>query len=205
MEFLIVALFGILILLVVFFGYFFLGGLYFGTSLSNAELGAFGSYFGGLAGPLLTFISVLLIVYTIRQQKLNLESVSDENIKQDMLRYLNKIDDEIAHLLTRRIHIDNERVVEVGDVVSGISKPTNFDESSYRVAMDKLLRLTANYCEAIALYRENVNGYFIFRAHQQRAKELVKYLENNTKYLHGIAGPTLNFCQMHLDGKKDNT
>ena len=204
MEFVIVALLGLLILAAVFLGYFFVGGFSLERSVSNTDWGSFGSYFGGVAGPLLTFISVLLIVYTVRQQRLHLESMSDENLKQDMLRYLSKLDDEISHLLTRRIHIGNERYAEIGDMVSGISSPTEFQESSYRAAMDKLLRLTANYCEAIALYRANVNGYFVFRAHQQRAEELVKYLEGQTKYLYQMAAPTLKFCRMHLEGVNES-
>lgn len=213
MQFIVVAIIGLCILAAVFISYFVLGGFALGPSSSTVDWGAFGSYFGGVAGPLLTFISVVLIVYTLRQQRFQLESMSEENLKQDMLRYLSKIDDEISHLLTRRIQVGdyranntlvgNERYVEIGDMISGLETPDHMDEQSYKAAMDKLLRLTASYCEAIALYRANINGYFIFRAYQQRGEELVCFLEKNTKYLYQMAVPTLGFCKMHLEGREN--
>jgi len=62
MEFVIVIVLGLLVLIAVLLGYFLLGGFSLDPSLANTDWGAFGSYFGGLAGPLLTFISVILIV-----------------------------------------------------------------------------------------------------------------------------------------------
>ena len=168
MEFVVVIIVGICILAAVFLSYFIVGSFVLDASASNADWGSFGSYFGGVAGPLIAFISVLLIVYTLRRQRFQLESIIKENMKQDMLRYLDKLDDQISHLLTRKIHIEGMRYIEIGDMVSGIENPAKLHESSFKAAMDKLLKLTANYCEAIALYRENVNGYFIFQAHQQR-------------------------------------
>jgi len=200
MEIAIVAAIGVIILLGVFLSYFFIGNFTLNAATENLDWSAFGSYFGGTAGPLLTFISILLLVYTIRQQRSHLESMHEENIKQDMLRYLNKIDDEITHVLTREIHIGNLAFAQLGDILSGIVTPAQFQESSFKAALEKLMQQTANYCEAIALYRENVNGHFIFRAHQQRAAELVSYLESNKKYLNQMAGPALTFCKMHLEG-----
>ena len=197
MEFIVVAIIGLCILVAVFLSYFLVGEFALDPSVSNVDWGSFGSYFGGVSGPLLSFISVLLLVYTLRQQRFQLVSMSEENTKHDMLRYLEKLDGQIAHLLTRQIHVGNMRYVEIGDMVSGIENPAELHEASFKAALDKLLKLTAIYCEAIALYRENVNGYFIFRAHQQKALELVNYLDGNKNRLSEMAGPTLEFCKMH--------
>lgn len=196
MQTLILALIGIGIALLIFLSYFFFGQFSPEPSTQNADWGAFGSYFGGIAGPVFTFISALFIAATIRQQR-------EEMTKQDMLRYLMKIDDDISHLLTRRIHVGNDRYVELGDMVSGIESPAEFHAPSYKAALEKLLKLTASYCEAIALYRANVDGYFIFKAYQQRARELVAYLGEKTKYLNQMAGPTLGFCKLHIEGASD--
>ncbi|WP_071873539.1 hypothetical protein [Atopomonas hussainii] len=200
MEIVIVAVIGVVILLGVFLAYFFIGDFTLSAATENLDWSAFGSYFGGVAGPFLTFISILLLVYTIRQQRFHLESMHEENIKQDMLRYLNKIDDEITHVLTREIHIGNLAFAQLGDILGGIVTPAQFQESSFKAALEKLMRQTASYCEAIALYRANVNGHFIFRAHQQRAAELLSYLESNQKHLSHMAGATLKLCKMHLEG-----
>lgn len=196
MHTLLLVLVGFGMALLIFASYFFLGQFSPVPSMENADWGAFGSYFGGIAGPAFTFLSALFIAATIRQQR-------QEMIKQDMLRYLMKIDDDISHLLTREIHVGNNRFVELGDMVSGIESPAGFHEPSYKAALEKLLRLTASYCEAIALYRANVDGYFIFKAYQQRARELVAYLGERTKYLNQMAGPTLGFCKLHIEGSSD--
>jgi hypothetical protein len=196
MQILHLVLAGVGIALLIFASYFFFGRFLPVPSTENADWGAFGSYFGGIAGPVFTFFSALLIAATIRQQR-------QEMIKQDMLRYIMKIDEDISHLLTRGIHVGNNRYVELGDMVSGIESPAGFHEQSYRAALERLMRLTALYCEAIALYRANVDGYFIFKAYQQRARELVAYLEQRTNYLNPMAGPALGFCKLHLEGSAD--
>jgi hypothetical protein len=171
------------------------------TSSTISDWGAFGNYFGGVAGPLLTLISTLVIVYTVMQQGFQIETSIKESLKNDILRFILKIDDEISHLLTREIEIENIRRVEFGDLVSGIKQSNDFSVLPYKAAMKKLLIFTANYCQAISQYRDNVNGHFIFKEYQQRAVELVAYLEKNKEYLDQMAGITLTFCKMHLEGR----
>ncbi|MCJ1881873.1 hypothetical protein [Pseudomonas nitroreducens] len=200
MELIVVGLLGVVVILGVFLSYFYIGDFSLSASSENIDWSSFGSYFGGVAGPLLTFISVFLLVYTIRQQRVQLESMFEENIKQDMLRYLGRIDDEILRLLGKEINVGEMGLVQFGDIVSGLFVPAQVHEASFRVMLERLMQHTAYYCEAIALYRENVNSYFVFKAHRQRAEELVSYLENNLERLGQMAGPSLVFCRMHLEG-----
>ncbi len=197
----IICLLGLGLLALVFSLFCFREYLFPNASFTISDWGAFGNYFGGFAGPLLTLISTLVIVYTVMQQGFQIETSIKESQKNDILRSISKIDDEISHLLTREIEIDNIRRIEFGDLVSGIEQSKDFSELPYKALMKKLLIITANYCQAISLYRDNVNGHFIFKDYQQKAGELVEYLENNKEYLDQMAGITLTFCKMHLEGR----
>jgi hypothetical protein len=192
---------GVLILTVIGVAYVWLGGFNSDISGTNANLANFGNYFGGVAGPLITFLSVILIVCTLHQQNCQMKVMFKENLKQDMIRYLNKLEEEISHLLTRPIPSENFRYVEFGDLVNGLETSAELNEGIYQEAMNKLLKLTASYCEAIALYRANVNEHFVFKAHLVKARDLVEFLERNVKYLYQMAPPTLAFCKMHLEGE----
>jgi hypothetical protein len=196
-----VAIVGLAIFIFVLAGYFLFGHFALKSSSSNSDWGSFGSYFGGVAGPLLTFLSTLLIVFTIYQQQTQIHETQSESLKLDMLRYLDKIDAEIMHLLSRPILVDQSHYVEFGDLVYGIEYPRSNMPKSFKAALRRLFRLTSHYSESIALYRENVNGYFVFRAHQAKAREFIDYLEKHSSELDPLAGVTLAFCRNHIDGK----
>lgn len=171
--------------------------------LSDAsELDEFGTFFGGVAGPILSFISILLVVYTLKQQQEQSKAIYEENIKQDNLRYLNKIGEDIDRFMSTDIVLGGDQKVELGNLVYGVEKVLwGYEDESIR-AINRLLKLTTHYCEAIAMYRENVNSYFVFKAHKLRASELVEYLETQVDLIGGMSGPTLAICRSHLNGEE---
>lgn len=165
----------------------------------------FGKYFGGVAGTLLAFISILLLVYTVYLQSEQLESAQHQMLKSDLLAHVTKADDEIGHWLGRQIALPSlsGATVEFGDVVWDLLEPRQVDAKEFQRAVVRLHVLTCLYCEALALYRDNIDPYFIFKYHRQKAESLLKFLTAHQEQLGQMAGPSLQFCQMHLDGKHE--
>lgn len=176
-----------------------------GHSLSHnaTDWAAFGEYFGGVAGTLLAFISILLLVYTVSLQSDQLADAQRETLKRDLLAHVTKADDEISHWLGRQIALPSlsGATVEFGDVVGGLLEPHQVDAREFKQAVVRLHVLTCLYCEALALYRDNIDPYFIFKYHRQKAESLLKFLTEHAQLLDQMAGPSLLFCQMHLDGR----
>lgn len=171
--------------------------------LNGIDWGDFGSFIGGVVGPLLLFIVLLMIIRTIRQQSQYFDKIFDESKRIEMLRHLGKIDDDITRLLSHEFAVGGQ-YVQLGDLVDGLSDANIAlrDNPTYRATMDKLLKLTATYCEAIGSYRNDIASQFTFDIHQQRARELHAYLESNREVLNPMIKQALSYCKMHLDGKK---
>ena len=165
----------------------------------------FGAYFGGVAGTFLAFISILLLVYTLVLQGKQLADAQHEMRKRDLLAHVTKADDEIGNWLSRQIALPSlsGATVEFGDVVWGLLEPKQVDAKEFKRAVVRLHVLTCLYCEALALYRDNIDPYFIFKYHRQKAESLLKFLTEHRELLGQMAGPSLQFCQMHLDGKHE--
>jgi hypothetical protein len=176
-----------------------------GQALSNhGEAWAFfGEYFGGVAGPLLSFISILLLVYTVNLQIQQQSRIQEETLKRDVLAHISKADKEIDQWLRRKLATNtiSDQTVEFGDVVWGILPDTLVSTREFKPAVIRLNRLTFLYCEALALYRANINEHFIFRYHKQKAQSLVDFLKAHEALLPVNERPALHFAQMHLDGE----
>lgn len=171
--------------------------------LATIDWGDFGNYMSGIAGPLLLLIVLLMMLSLIRKQAHHFNKLFDESKQLEMLRHLGKIDDDITRLLCHELVV-GDRQIQLGDFVDGLTDPTTHlrDNPSYRAAMDRLLKLTSTYCEAIGTYRNDLASRFAFDIHLQRARELHSYLERNRDSLNPMVKQALSYCKMHLDGKK---
>lgn len=174
-------------------------------SYSATDWANFGSYFGGVAGTLLAFISILLLVYTIHVQGRQLADAQHEALKRDLLAHVTRADDEIGSWLRHQIALPSlsGATVEFGDVVWGLLESKQVNAVEFKRAVVRLHVLTCLYCEALALYRENIDSYFIFKYYRQKAESLLKFLTKHQALLGQMAGPSLEFCRMHLDGKHE--
>lgn len=185
-----------------FYKYVGLGQL---LSASAADWGVFGDYFGGVSGSLLSFISVLLILYTIDQQRIQIEITRDDALKKDLLQNVSKASDEVDWWLRKRLAAQQgDKEVEFGDIVWGIVRPEYANQREFSLALIRLHKLTCNYCVSLGLYKDNIDAYFIFQQHSQKADELISFLEQHQDKLPNMAGPSLEFCKLHIHGKSED-
>ena len=161
----------------------------------------FGTYFGGVAGPLLTFLTVLLLVYTINQQTGQIASADRETLKRDLLAHITKADEEIDHWLQRQLPAPRPDgyMVEFGDIVWGLVKFDGASIPEFRIALARLHTLTCLYCEALGLYRDNINLYFIFTYHRKKAESLLAFLQKNKEHLDPMLDISIAFCRTNLE------
>jgi hypothetical protein len=168
-------------------------------SSKGEDWSTFGEYFGGVAGALLSFVSIILLVYTIRLQMQQISDAQDEVLKRDLLAHITKADDEIERWLQRRLATVSlsEQTIEFGDVVWGVLQPKQVSPQEFKPAVGRLLVLTALYCEAIALYRDNINPYFILRYHKQKAESLLSFISGQSHLVEGMARASIAMS-LHL-------
>lgn len=201
MAFLIFAILALVFLGGIFSVYFIFGPGLLVEAPAYADWGDYGSFFGGIATPVLLFVAILLIIHIMRQQSRHLQSVFSEGKKLDLMRFLSNIDDEIAHLLNRPLQMEDKRKIDFGDLISDMARSSGVRDPAYKPAMNKLLKLTSSYCEAIGSAREHINDHFVLSLHYRKAKDVLRYLEKNPSTLHPMARQALTYCKMHLEGK----
>ena len=206
-KILIVLLAGLMLVISVSAAYYIFVGAGHTISTSGDDWGNCGDYFGGVAGALLSFLSILLLVYTIHLQSQQLSDTQHEVLKRDLLVHVTKADDEIERWLQRKLatHDSFEVATEFGDIVWGIVDRDYVSTKEFKNAVIRLNSLTFLYCESLALYRSNIDSYFIFKHHKQKAQSLVDFLAKHESLIPVLARPALKFSQMHLDGEHDLT
>lgn len=199
-QFLIVFLAGMAVMLVTALVFYNFVGQGAAISSQSADWALFGDYFGGVAGTILAFVSVILFFYTILQQRKALEHTQDEALKLDVLRFLAKLDEDIESWLRRELAREPNQLVQFGDIVRGIVPSRGMNLTELSAANERLLQITCQYCAAIQLYQVNTNEPFIYRYHAKKADELLTYLSKNLQSLNSMAQVSISNCQNCLDG-----
>lgn len=210
-----VALAAIAILVGVFLGYFVFGGVSLGPGSDPAEWGHFGSYFGGLAGPLLTAGGALFIAYQIMLQRAEIAKADRNAMAREYLHHIDQIAARIAALLARPVSVGSDPQVVFGDVVMEIAPDAamfHVDRHAVMAASDRLLREAGQYCEAIRLYRDNLGltsaankSEFMLRGHVQAADEYLGFLRKHLDWLGSMGGPAIMTAAhlLHEDPDED--
>jgi uncharacterized membrane protein len=195
-PYLVVAGIAAIVVVAVCLPFYFVVGANSSLSDSAGDWADFATYVGNLLGPALAFVSILLVLYTISQRDL-------ESRKRDQLTNVEKAEEAVSHWLRRSLPATQGSSREFGDVVWGLVKSADTDDSHLRRANERLLELVCHYSETIALYGENIDHHFIYRFHYKQADKLISYLEANASTLQGMAGPSLAHCRQLLSPRDD--
>lgn len=196
----IVFLTGLIVIAVAVWTFYNYVGIGQSFSADSSDWSDFGSYFGGVVGPIFSFLSIILLVYTIFQQSKNIDLATNEALKLDILRYVSRSDEEIDNWLKTEIAYSQDKtVVQLGMIVWGVVKPSCVNEKELAVCLERLLKLTCSYTSAIALYEDNVDPYFIYRHHYTKAMDLINFLENHKQGLSQMAAPSLAMSRHQLE------
>lgn len=203
-KLLIIILIGLLALSLCAAAFYFYVGVGKSISANGADWSDFGGFYGGVVGPILSFISIILLVYSINQQADANELTSDETTKLDMLRYMSGSEQEIElWLKTELASSQSNKEVQLGLIVWGVVKPNYVNQQELGACLERLLKLTCAYCSSIALYEANVDPYFIYKQHCSKATELIEFLKQHVALLGQMAGPSLAMCE-HLLNEANN-
>lgn len=178
--------------------FYFAVGINQHLSESINDWAAFGGYFGGVAAPLLSFISIILILQTIHSQRIAAQ-------KQDLLAYVSKAEEDVDSWLKRRLAVasigSEKDTVEFGDVVWGIADVTYVNKKEFTHALEHLLKLTCKYSESISLYQDNINTYFVIKHHRMKAQDILGFIKHNNDSVNPMAPASIQACFNLLDGK----
>jgi hypothetical protein len=202
MMILLFALGGLLVLAGTIGAYALLGG--FGRALSpnSIEWANFGSYVGGVAGPMLSFLALMAVVWTIRLQYDLLRRDHEKQTADQHIRWLEGIYRDILDLLNTSLRLDGgAETTTTRAVLHQEVHPSTTNQTILKARLEELLKLITQYCQAVALYRENVSEFFDARIFQDRGARILDRIKPFLWLLGPNAAVPIEFCDMHLRGE----
>jgi len=187
---------GLLVLvgtIAVYFGY---GGSIPRTSDQWAQ---FGTYVGGVTGPLLSFLALIAVVRTLHLQRSTLELEQARQLADQHLRWLDALYADMIELLDAALTPE----ITLRSVFDGDVEPEKVERKRLEKRLDNLMRLLVQYCQAVALYRDNISEFYDLRIYADRGARLLDAIKPLHGYLDRKYLPTIEFCDMHLRGETE--
>lgn len=169
--------------------------------VTHNDLASFGTYFGGVAGPLLAFLTVAGLALTIMMQNRQIEQVAEANLKDQHVRMLIEIGNDLVAMESQ--HLDGN--LTLGDVLSDRGQLGRGTIDAFKKLLPRYVKILGYYAEGVALYRDNVSPYFDCRAFEQRGLRLLDRVIPHEAHLDQMGGPALAFIRGHLENTLQQT
>jgi hypothetical protein len=175
--------------------------LYFGHGAvvprSPEEWASFGTYVGGIDGPLLSFLALIAVVRTLHVQRAMLEVEQARQLADKHVRWLDALYKDIVEALDGRVSKD----ISLREILDGDVEASQVERKRFTSRLENLMQLVAQYCQAVALYRDNISEFYDLRIYVDRGGRLLDAIKPFHSYLGSRFLPTFEFCDMHLRGE----
>lgn len=169
------------------------------VGLNHEGLVKFGSYFGGVAGPLLGLLTFGGVILTLWLQREQLQQVEDAQIADRHVRALNELFSDLQ-AIEQQTFGTTQRLAQI------------LDGQELQAATPQLPGLLRQYIETLGLYaaqvdmyRDNVSPYWDCRAFVHRGKRLLERVRPLVRYADQMAPPAIDFIEMHLNGERERS
>lgn len=162
----------------------------------------FGAFFGSTAGPLLSFLALLAVVATLRNQTEAIRQDASAKMAGEHLRWLDAIYDDLGELLDRKVKGHDGSELTIRGILNSGTMPEGSLGPHTRSALNDFAILLGQYCEAIAIYRDNCEPLFDVKIYVDRGARLLDLLKRHTAELDGMSPIAIEFMDMLLQGEK---
>jgi hypothetical protein len=171
-----------------------------GSVPQNSEDWArFGTYVGGIAGPLLSFLALIAVVRTMHLQGGMLELQREQQLADQHVRWLEALYRDIEAVLDAPI----AGQVTLRAVLDDDVEKNSLDQARLTRRLDNLMKLIAQYCRAVAHYRDNISEFHDLQIHADRGGRFLDAIKPFHAHLGPMAPMTFEFCDMHLRGDSE--
>lgn len=162
----------------------------------------FGAFFGSTTGPLLSFLALLAVVATLRNQTEAIRQDASAKMAGEHLRWLDAIYSDLGELLDRKVKDNDGGELTLRGILNSGTMPEGSLGPHTRSALNDFAVLLGQYCEAIAIYRDNCEPLFDVKIYVDRGARLLDLLKSRAAELDGMSPIAIEFMDMHLQGEK---
>jgi hypothetical protein len=157
----------------------------------------FGTYFGGVAGPLLALVSVAGLVLTLLMQNRQIVEGERKALAELHVRSIGE--------LTRDLEaIENKQIsgATVGEILDNPAKlNAGLDKEGFKRWLRQYAELLLSYAANVAMYRDNVQPYWDVKTFEERG---LRNLDRMRAHL-SLLGPMAVVGAEIIDGHLRNT
>ena len=177
--------------------------LYFGRGgvlpSSPEDWANFGTYAGGIAGPLLSFVALIAIVRTMQLQRETLDLDRQRQLADQHLRWLDALYKDMKEALEARV----SEGVTLRALLDRDVEADKVERQRLTARLDNLMQLLASYCQAVHLYRDNISAFYDLQIYADRGGRLLDAMKPFHSYLGNMIGPTIELCDLNLRGETE--
>jgi hypothetical protein len=179
--------------------FYFLGGQFRpGFSRDPADWAAFGSYLGGVAGPIATLAGLVPLLVTISQQELAAQQLFLRDYRDRIRQAVNENRSELRRLMHRRIDTGADAKPLFEDFVDGAEASFALDQVAWRIRVRRMLKLAVEYAKNLNVYVDNVRAPFELRSHIVELQRILKFLDTQRSIFRPNEMIALDFAFKHL-------
>lgn len=195
------ALLGLVILAGTIGAYLWLGGFAV-LSHQTMDWANFGSYVGGVAGPMLSFLALIAVVWTLRLQYELLQRDRERQLADQHVRWLDALYRDMQEILHAPLAVTtgHARTTTLRAVLDKDAEATAIEPIVFKGRLTELMELLGQYCEAVSLYRNNITAFFDLRVFADRGARILDRVKPFHAALGNLTPITIEFCDMHLRG-----
>lgn len=166
------------------------------------DLIRFATYFGGVALPALTLLTVYGLAFTLKSQSEQLayhtdqiEELNQRGLEDQYLRMLDNLIKDMTSLESQRLS-----TATLGEVLQDESLSHLRSGEQFSHFMRSYFALLVDYAQSVDLYRENITPYFACRIFANRGLRLLKKIAPYT-YDCGVSPATTEMIRDYLEGE----
>ena len=168
-------------------------------------LGVLGEKHDGVAGPGLSFLALLAVVDALRLQRAQLEVEQQRQLSEQHIRWLDALYADIRETLSVSVPSSDGSRVSVRSVLDHGVDVASLDQAVLKDRLADLMTLLVQYCQAVALYRDNISAFFDVTIFADRGARILDKLKPFLGLLGNTSAVGIEFCDMHLRGVRERT
>ncbi|WP_312375016.1 hypothetical protein [Stutzerimonas nitrititolerans] len=176
-------------------GYFLLADVWPVTANING-LTSFGTFFGGVASPILGLFTLFGVIFTLALQGAQLRQLQDAHIADQHIRALNTLLDDLQAL-------EQQPYAPEQTLGYALVHPNeHIGDEKLSPLVRQYLEVLGLYASQVDMYRENISPYWDCQAFALRGKRLLSRIRPLAEHLNSWNLVTLGIIEGHLSGSR---
>lgn len=163
-------------------------------------LARFGTYFGGVEGPLLSLLTIPGLLVTLLLQHRQLALALEDRLLARHVRMLDETWRDMEKIEATPLRRSDGRPCTLGAVLDGTVADDDVEQHGLRIASRAYLKRLGTYAKGVHLFRNNFDSYWDYEVLVARGKDALGRLKPLKDHLDNMGELSLALIRHELEG-----